>query len=93
MRFASRRDVRFTIEQIFLADPRGVYPERELHYHLVEADTVDSALAEFLRSNEATLVGTVQKYPGLHAVATARTSERVFTLNLLPGSDTFRRSL
>lgn len=81
--------VRFTVEQIFLTNGQGA--ARHPHYHRVEAENVDAALAEFLRSHSATLVGTVHKYPGDQAIATARTSEEVFSVTLLPGSDTFRR--
>jgi len=83
--------VRFTVEQVFLTDARGERVASDPQYHLVEADTVDTAIADFLHSSGATLVGTVQKYPGFHAVAVARTSDTVFTMNLLPGSDTFHR--
>ena len=82
--------MRFTLEQIFLTDARGQHSAGEPRYHIVEADEVDSALAAFLHASSATLV-TVQKYPGLQAVATARAGEAVFIVNLLPGSDTFRR--
>jgi hypothetical protein len=83
--------VRFTIEQIFLSDATGLRSTTDARYHIVEADTVDTALAEFIRAEDATLLGSIQKYPGFQAVATARTDETVFTVNLLPGSDTFRR--
>ncbi len=91
MELAESRAVRYTVEQIFLTDGRGQRAASHPHYHRVEAETVDAALAEFLRSHSATLVGTVQKYPGDQAIATARTSDAVFSVTLLPGSDTFRR--
>lgn len=81
--------MRFTVEQIFLLRPGSLPPAETPQYHLVEAETVDAALAEFLASSSATLVGSVQKFPGFQAVATARTEEVVFTVNLLPGSDMF----
>jgi hypothetical protein len=34
---------------------------------------------------------SVQKFPGFQAVATARNEDVVFTVNVLPGSDMFRR--
>lgn len=83
--------MRFTVEQIFLTDPRASEPAATPQYHLVEADSVDAALAQFLQSSSATLVGAVQKFPGFQAVATARTDDVVFALNLLPGSDVFHR--
>ena len=83
--------MRFTIEQIFLDTTRAARPVTEPQYHLVEAEDVDDALQAFLTLSSASLVGTVQKLPGRHAVATARTTEDVvFTLNILPGSDVFR---
>ena len=82
----------FTVEQIFLANPRIARPLAEPQYHVVEADDVDTAVGTFLTSSSASLVGSVQKLPGAHAVATARTSDDVvFTINVLPGSDVFRR--
>lgn len=83
--------VRFTIEQIFLTDPEGRPAPHRVEFHLVEADSVDSALDEFLRSSDATLVGTIEKFAGFHAFAKARTGTAVFTLQLLPGSDSYRR--
>jgi hypothetical protein len=81
--------VRFTVEQIFLATPRAAPRADTPQYHLVEADDVETALAVFLETSAATLVGSVQKFPGSHAVATARAEDVVFTVNLLPGSDMF----
>jgi hypothetical protein len=90
--FACRSAVRFTVEQVFLTTPRADQPPRHPEYHLVEADTVDAALARFLASSSATLVGEVQRFPGYQAVATARAEDVVFTVNLLPGSDIFHRA-
>lgn len=83
--------MRFTVEQVFLTDGNGEPAAYPPDYHVVEAESVDDALAHFLDTQSASLVGAVRKYPGFQAVATARSAERVFTLNLLPGSDTFRR--
>lgn len=84
-----RDPVRFTVEQVFLTNSQGFRTGPAVQYHLVEAETVDEALAAFLRSSSATLVGTVRRFPGLHVVATARTNVAVFTVNVLPGSDIF----
>ena len=84
--------MRFTVEQVFLAVPGAARRPETPQYHLVEAETVDAALAEFLASSSATLVGSVRKFPGFQAVATARTEDAVFTVNLLPGSDMFHRN-
>lgn len=82
--------MRFTIEQIFLTGDDGRPAPHRVEFHLVEADTVDSALDEFLRRSDATLVGAIEKFPGFHAFAKARTGTSVFTLQMLPGSDSFR---
>jgi len=81
--------MRFTVEQVFLTDARGQRVEEPPRYHLVEADTVEEAISDFLNNSSASLIGTIQKYPGFQAVATARAEEAVFTMHLLPGSDTF----
>jgi hypothetical protein len=85
--------LRFTIEQIYLTDDDGRPAPHRVEFHLVEAENVDSALAEFLRSSEATLLGTIEKFPGFHAFAKARAGTSVFTLQLLPGSDSYRHRL
>jgi hypothetical protein len=84
--------MRFTVEQVFLDTPRAPRRAETPQYHLVEADTVEAALADFLASSSATLVGSIQKFPGFQAVATARTDDVVFTVNVLPGSDMFHRN-
>jgi hypothetical protein len=82
--------MRFTVEQVFLSS-RDAGPAPHPAYHVVEAETVEAALENFLSARSATVIGAVQKFPGFHAVATARSADEVFTVNLLPGSDTFRR--
>jgi DNA/RNA endonuclease YhcR with UshA esterase domain len=75
--------MRFTVEQIFLTDDSGsVTHVRPKETHVVEADGVDAALNEFLSGHRADLVGRVQKFPGLEAIATARRARRVFTLHV-----------
>jgi hypothetical protein len=85
--------VRFTIEQIFLTDDDGRPAPHRVEFHLVEAENVDSALDDFLRQSDATLVGTIEKFPGFHAFAKARAGTSVFTLQLLPGSDSYKHRL
>lgn len=79
--------MRFTIEQQFLKAASRKQASPPVEYHLVEADTLDAALDAFLSEFSASLIGTVQKFPGLEAVATARTADAVFTVHLMPGSD------
>ena len=83
--------MRFTIEQIYLTDDEGRPAPQRVEFHLVEAENVDTALADFLRNSDATLVGSIEKFPGFHAFAKAKTGTSVFTLQLLPGSDSYRR--
>ena len=72
----------FSIEQIFLTDGSGklLVQSPAATYHVVEAETVDDALASFLHRNEARILGTVQRCPGDQAVATAQQRQTVFTL-------------
>ena len=83
--------MRFTIEQIYLTDDEGRPAPHRVEFHLVEAENVDSALDDFLRASDATLVGSIEKFPGFHAFAKAKTGTSVFTLQLLPGSDGYQR--
>ena len=84
--------MRFSIEQIFLTDSRGkpLGPPAAA-YHVVNADTLDAALASFLRDQQASLIGTIQKLAGAHAVATAQQERTVFTVHIAAGSDSFVR--
>lgn len=83
--------MRFTVEQIFLTDGDGRPAPHRIEFHVVDAESVDTALEQFLRNANATLVGSIEKYPGFHAFAKARTGTALFTLQILPGSDGFRR--
>ena len=82
--------MRFSIEQIFLTDSSGkpLGPPAAA-YHVVNADTLDAALASFLREQQASLIGTIQKLAGAHAVATAQQERTVFTVHIAAGSDSF----
>ena len=82
--------MQFTVEQIFLTNGEGRPAPHRVEFFLVEADTVDAALQDFLLRSDATLVGQIEKFPGFHAFAKARAGTEVFTVQLLPGSDGFR---
>ena len=82
--------MQFTVEKIFLTDDEGRPAPHRVEFFLIEADTVDAALQDFLRTSEATLVGKIEKFPGFHAFAKARAGTTMFTVQLLPGSDGFR---
>jgi hypothetical protein len=85
--------MRFSIEQNFLTDasgkPLGETPA--VAYHVVDADTLEAALSSFLRDQQATVIGSVQKLAGAHAVATAQQARTVFTVHVAAGSDSFAR--
>jgi len=83
--------VQFTVEQIFLTDDDGRPAPHRVEFFLVEAENVDNALQDFLNRSHATLVGQIEKFPGFHAFAKARAGTTMFTIQLLPGSDGFRR--
>lgn len=83
--------MQFSVEQIFLTDssgkPLGSIPAAA--YHVVEAESLDGALASFLRHQQASLVGTIQRLAGAHAVATAQQARSVFTIHVIAGRDQF----
>ena len=82
----------FSVEQIFLTDHTGkLLPERAAAHHLVEAETLDDALAAFLRRHDASVLGTVQRFPSGQAVATAQQDQTVFTVHVVAGEDVFER--
>jgi hypothetical protein len=84
--------VRFRIEQIFLTDDSGkVVGAVPPQFHLIDATSVDDALMIFIRNDRAELVGDILKLPGFQAIATARQNSRVYTLQVSPVSDHFKR--
>lgn len=79
--------MRFTIEQRHLTDDTGKPIGRTaVQFHVFDADTLDDALDRFVVGNEAEVVGSVLKFPGLRAMATIRKSDGVFTLQFTPAS-------
>jgi len=83
--------VRFRIEQIFLTDEFGkVINGGVPQFHLIESGSVDDALRLFVSRDEAEIVGDVLKLPGFQAIATARRSNHVYTLQVSPVSDRFK---
>jgi hypothetical protein len=83
--------MRFSVEQIFLTDADGKpITDRATAFHVVEADALDAALSAFLLTQEAEVIGPIQRFHGAQAVATAHQGSKVFTVHLMPGSDAFR---
>ena len=85
--------MRFSIEQVFLTDDSGkpLDAPSAAAYHYIEAETVDAALSWFLNNQQANVVGTVRRFPGAQAIATAQQDAAVFTFHVEPGTDAFRR--
>lgn len=84
--------MRFTIEQRHLTDrlgrPIGAY--EPVSFHVREADTADDVVGVFAREHHAEIIGDVLKFPGFQAVATMRSPEGVFTLQIAPTSQQIR---
>lgn len=85
--------MRFAIEQNFLTDSSGrpIGQTPVVAYHVVDAETLETALGWFLDDQQASLIGTVQRLAGAHAVATAQQARTVFTIHIAAGSDIFLR--
>ena len=60
-------------------------------YQNCEAESVDDAVRLFVRNNSAELIGNVLKFPGFQAVATVRKPSGVYTIQITPASQGFRR--
>lgn len=80
--------MRFTIEQRHLTDTAGkpVAHDRALSFHACEANDADDAVRLFVRDHSAELIGNVLRFPGFQAIATMRSAEGVFTLQVAPAS-------
>jgi hypothetical protein len=86
--------VKFIIEQLFLNDENGT-PLRwssEPAFHMSEADNGHQALSKFLDSCGATLLGDVSDFFGYQSIATARAGNRLFSVHVYPGTDTYLRA-
>jgi hypothetical protein len=81
--------MRFRIEQIQLTDPQGkaLPSARDVTFHILEAGSAEEAIAQFLDTDRAALVGGVLTFPGFVAVATGRRENVVYTLQVLPVTD------
>ena len=80
--------MRFTIEQRHLTDTSGkpVADDRALSFHGCDANDADDAVRLFARDHSAELIGNVLRFPGFQAIATMRSAEGVFTLQVAPAS-------
>ena len=78
--------MRFSIEQRHLTDVAGKPVSDELTFHTCEATDADDAVRLFVRDQSAELIGNVLRFPGFQAIATMRSAEGVFTLQVAPAS-------
>ena len=81
--------MRFTIEQRHLTDVAGkpVTEGDALSFHSCEASDADDAVRLYVRDQSAELIGNVLRFPGFQAIATMRSPEGVFTLQVAPSSE------
>ena len=84
-----RSEMRFVIEKRSLTDARGkpLAQAAEAEITVREAESVDDAIRLSIRDDGAELVGSVLRFPGSQAIATARKSSSVYTLQVGPASD------
>lgn len=80
--------MRFTIEQRHLTDVAGkpVADAHALTFHTCEATDADDAVRLFARDHSAEVIGNVLRFPGFQAIATMRSTDGVFTLQVAPAS-------
>ncbi len=82
--------MRFTIEQKHLTDAAGkpiAHLPSSTSFHTCVAANVDDAVRMFIKRDNAELLGEILRLPGLHAVATVRKVEGVYTLQAAPTLD------
>lgn len=84
--------MRFRIAKTDLTDEAGkILPAVEVSHHILEAENVDAAIHDFVRADQAQVMGDVLKFPGFQAVVTVRRQNHVYTLELNPVSDRIPR--
>jgi len=86
--------MRFTIEQRHLTDSGGkpVAHANAVSFHNFEAESVDDAVLLFVKRHSGEILGDVLKFPGFQAVATLRTGDGVYTLQVMPASQQYART-
>lgn len=80
--------MRFTLEQRYLTDPRGVpvAAQGSVSFHTFDAPDAMNAVRLFISTRGGEVIGNVLQFPGFQAVATVRGPEGVFTLQVSPSS-------
>ena len=86
--------MRFSIEQRHLTDGVGKPIANEpaaVSFHTCEAETADEAVRLFVTGDDgAEVIGNILKFPGFQAVATVRKPSGVYTLQVMPSSQSMR---
>ena len=83
--------MRFTIERRPLTDQNGRPVSdalSQVSFHDWEASSAEEALLAFVQVDRAEIVGNILRFPGFHAVATARSGTGVYTLQVSPATQT-----
>ena len=86
--------MRFVVEQRHLTDLNGkplAGPEN-VSFHTLDASDVDDAIRLHVKKQAGELLGAVLKFPGYQAVATLRSGDGVYTLQVTPTSSARRSS-
>jgi hypothetical protein len=80
--------MKFSIEQRHLTDAAGkpIPRDADVSFHVCEAESADDAVRLYLRDTGAEVIGDVLKFPGFQAMATMRTANGVYTLQVSPAS-------
>lgn len=80
--------MRFTIEQRHLTDASGkpVASASQVSFHTLEAESADDAVQLLIKRDQAELMGDIKKFPGFHAMATIKSADGVYTLQVGPTS-------
>lgn len=90
----SRVLMKFTIEERHLTDTEGrpisTNSPDSVAFHSFDAASIDEAVGLYVQRDQAEVIGSVLKFPGLQAVATVRKATGVYTLQFTPASQQFK---
>jgi len=78
--------MRFTIEERHLADLRGAAVPDSVHFHTLDASSVEDAVNTLIGSDGGEIIGKIQTFPGFQGIATVRRASGVYTLTISPSS-------
>ena len=83
--------MKFSIEQRHLTDAAGkpiAHTVGDVAFHVCEAQSAEEAVNAYVRDSGAEVIGEILKFPGFQAVATMRSAQGVYTLQVSPASGT-----